>query len=210
MPLTQTSSDGLTTTTTNVLVSKKVEMTGQYITWAGAQRDEVGRPEILFSLDATGTQVFGKLTRENVHQRMGIVLDGRLLSAPNIHEPIETGSCQISGDFSDKEAQDLANALQNPLAVPLKILSESSVDPTLGADTVKSGVTSAVVGTLAVAGFMICYYLLAGAVADIALILNIVILLGVMCSIGTTLTLARHRRRGPDHWHGGRCQCADI
>jgi SecD/SecF fusion protein len=171
------------------LVSKKVEMTGEYITGAWMNRDEVGRPEIIFSLNSTGAQVFGKLTRENVGHRMGIVLDGELLSAPNIQTPIEDGSCRISGQFTDKEAQDLANALQNPLSVPLKIHSESSVDPTLGADTVKSGVTSAVVGTLAVAGFMICYYLLAGAVADIALILNIIILLGVMCSIGTTLTL---------------------
>jgi SecD/SecF fusion protein len=172
-----------------LLVRKKAEMTGQYITAAWMQRDELGRPEILFTLDATGTQVFGKLTRENVGQRMGIVLDGELLSAPIIKDAIENGSCQISGNFTDKEAQDLATALQNPLSVPLVILSEYSVDPTLGADTVKSGVTSAVVGTLAVAGFMICYYLLAGAVADVALILNIIILLGVMCSIGTTLTL---------------------
>ncbi len=173
----------------HLLVSTNVQMTGQYITSAWMQRDEVGNPEILFSLDPTGTQVFGKLTREHVHERMGIVLDGALLSAPTIRDAIENGSCQITGTFTDKEAQDLANALQNPLAVPLKILSEYSVDPTLGADTVKSGVTSAVVGTLAVAGFMVCYYLFAGAVADVALITNIIILLGVMCSIGTTFTL---------------------
>jgi SecD/SecF fusion protein len=183
------SRDGQSHTIEQVLVKKKVEMTGEHITWAGAQRDDVGQPEIEFSLDPEGTQIFGKLTRENVGQRMGIVLDGELLSAPNIHEPIENGSCRISGSFTDQEAIDLANALQNPLAVPLRILSESSVDPTLGADTVKSGITSAIVGTLAVAGFMVCYYLLAGAVADVALITNIIILLGVMCSIGTTLTL---------------------
>ena len=188
LPITETDREGQTTTT-NLLVKKKVEMTGEYITWAGAERDEVGRPEILFSLNPTGTEIFGKLTTDNVHQRMGIVLDGQLLSAPSIREPIETGSCQISGSFTDQEAQDLANALQNPLSVPLKILSESSVDPTLGADTVKSGVYSAVIGTVAVAGFMMIYYMLAGAIADVALITNIIILLGVMCSIGTTLTL---------------------
>ena len=173
----------------HLLVSKKVEMTGQYITSAWMQRDEVGNPEILFTLDPTGTEVFGKLTASHVHERMGIVLDGELLSAPNIRDAIETGSCQITGSFTDKEAQDLANALQNPLAVPLKILSEYSVDPTLGADTVKSGVTSAVVGTLAVAASCSCYYLFAGVVANVALITNIIILLGVMCSVGTTLTL---------------------
>jgi SecD/SecF fusion protein len=188
MTLTEPYPDGHTLTT-NLLVKKKVEMTGQYITWAGAQRNEVGQPEIVFSLDSTGMQEFGKLTREHVKERMAIVLDGQLLSAPVIKDAIENGNCVISGYFTDKGAQDLANALQNPLSVPLLILSENNVDPTLGADTVKSGVTSAVVGTLAVAGFMVCYYLLAGAVADVALILNIVILLGVMCSIGTTLTL---------------------
>jgi SecD/SecF fusion protein len=173
----------------HVLVKKKAEMTGEHISGAWVSRDEVGRPEIIFTLDSVGTQEFGKLTRENVNKPMGIVLDGELLSDPNIQEPIENGSCRISGTFSDQEAQDLANALQNPLSVPLNILSENSVDPTLGADTVKSGIVSAIIGTVAVAGFMVIYYMLAGAVADVALITNIIILLGVMCSIGTTLTL---------------------
>ena len=173
----------------NILVRKKAEMTGEHITGAWVSRNDVGQPEIIFTLDSVGTEEFGKLTRENVNKLMAIVLDSELLSAPNIQEPIENGSCRISGSFTDDEARDLANALQNPLSVPLNILSESSVDPTLGADTVKSGVTSAIIGTLAVAGFMIVYYMLAGAVADVALITNIIILLGVMCSIGTTLTL---------------------
>ncbi len=176
-------------TVDRVLIKKKAEMTGEHITSAWVSRDEVGRPEIIFTLDSVGAQEFGRLTRENVNKRMGIVLDGELLSDPNIQEPIENGSCRISGSFTDQEAQDLANALQNPLAVPLVPLSEYNVDPTLGADTVKSGIYSAVIGTLAVAGFMVIYYMLAGAVADIALITNIIILLGVMCSIGTTLTL---------------------
>jgi SecD/SecF fusion protein len=177
------------TTIEHVLVKKKAEMTGEHITWAGVSRDELGRPEINFTLDSIGAQDFGKLTRENVGKPMGIVLDGELLSDPVIQDAIENGSCRISGTFTDQEAQDLAIALQNPLSVPLNILSEYSVDPTLGADTVKSGVVSAIIGTLAVAGFMVIYYMLAGAVADVALITNIIILLGVMCSIGTTLTL---------------------
>jgi SecD/SecF fusion protein len=189
LSITETSPEGQTRTKP-YLIQKRIEMTGQYITDARMQHDEVGRPEVLFALDATGTQIFGKLTRENVHQAMALVLDGELVEVATIREPIETGDCSISGGgMTDAQAQDVANDLQNPLSVPLRILSEYSVDPTLGADTVKSGITSAAVGTLAVAGFMIAYYLLAGAVADVALILNIIILLGVMCSIGTTLTL---------------------
>jgi SecD/SecF fusion protein len=172
------------------LIKKKPEMTGEHITGAWVSRDEVGRPEVVFSLDSAGTEIFGKFTRESVGQYMSIVLDSELVEVARIREPIENGSCSISGGgMTDEQAQDVANALQNPLSVPLNILSEYKVDPTLGADTVKSGVVSAVIGTIAVAGFMVCYYLLAGAVADVALITNIIILLGVMCSIGTTLTL---------------------
>ncbi|HZQ46226.1 MAG TPA: protein translocase subunit SecD, partial [Verrucomicrobiae bacterium] len=171
------------------LVKKAPEMGGEYITAASMQRDPAGRPEIVFKLNSEGADLFDKLTRANVGHRMAIVLDNELLSAPVINEEIAGGSCRISGSFTDKEAQDLANAMQNPLRAPLTILSESRVDPTLGADTVRSGVRSAIYGTLLVAGFMAVYYLLAGAVADIALMTNIVILLGVMCSIGTTLTL---------------------
>ena len=83
----------------------------------------------------------------------------------------------------------LANVLQNPLRAPLKFDSSYDVDPTLGRDSIRSGITASVVGVLLVSGFMLCYYLLAGIVANIALVTNIVILLGVMCSIGTTLTL---------------------
>jgi len=116
-------------------------------------------------------------------------LDGELQSAPVINGPIEGGSGQITGKFTAQEAHSLANVLQNPLQVPVGIRSESSVDPTLGKDTIHSGVSSAIYGTIAVAGFMVAYYLFAGFVADIALFTNIIILLGVMCSVGTTLTL---------------------
>ena len=174
---------------TPVLVKKKAEMTGQYITFANVHHNDLGQPEINFTLDDTGRELFGKLTTDHVHERMAIVLDGVLLSAPNIIEPILGGSCRITGSYTEDQAQDLANALQNPLSTPLILLSSSSVDPTLGAATVRSGVTSAVIGTLLVAGFMIAYYLFAGAVADVALITNIIILLGVMCYLPATFTL---------------------
>ncbi len=171
------------------LVKKKPEMTGQYIRSAFMTRDPMGRPEINFTLNSAGADIFGNVTRDNIGRQLAIVLDGELESAPRINSAIETGSGVITGQFTDQRAQQLANVLENPLQAPVHIIAESSVDPTLGSDTVRSGVLSAVIGTILVAAFMMVYYLLAGAVADVALILNIIILLGVMCSIGTTLTL---------------------
>lgn len=177
------------TTARTYLVKKKPELTGKHITTAQVNRDSLGRPQVEFSLDTEGTEIFGNVTRENVHELMATVLDGVLKEVATIKEPIEGGHVVIEGHYTDKTAADLASALQNPLQVPLEILSEGSVDPTLGSDTVKSGVRSALIGTVLVAGFMACYYLFAGAVADVALITNIIILLGVMCYSGTTFTL---------------------
>ncbi len=176
----------------SLLVEKKPVLTGKHITSARVDRDALGRSEVDFNLDSEGADIFATYTRENVGHSMAIVLDKELISAPVIKTAIEGGGVSISGGqkgFTDKEAEDLASALENPLQVPLTILSEYNVDPTLGSDTVKSGVRSALIGTVLVAGFMACYYLFAGAVADVALITNIIILLGVMCYSGTTFTL---------------------
>src|ERR1035437_8864185 len=172
-----------------VIVKKQPELTGSAITSAMAVRGNMGESEIEFTLSSEGARRFAEITRNNVGRRLAIVLDHELYSAPRINGEIPSGRGQITGNFSDVEAHQLANVLQNPLQVPVGIKSESSVDPTLGKDTIHSGILSAVYGTIAVAGFMMAYYLFAGFVADIALMTNIVILLGVMCSIGTTLTL---------------------
>ena len=116
-------------------------------------------------------------------------MDGELYSAPVIQSAIETGSGQITGHFTPEQAMQLANVLQNPLRAPLKIDSSYDVDPTLGRDSIRSGISASFAGVCLVSAFMLCYYLLAGVVANIALVTNIIILLGVMCSIGTTLTL---------------------
>jgi SecD/SecF fusion protein len=171
-----------------MMVKKKPELTGNAIRFARVGHDAVGQAQIEFTLTSEGADIFSKVTGENIGHLLAIVLDGRLISAPVIKGEIGANGV-IEGHFKDEEAQSLASALNNPLQVPVKIQSESSVDPTLGKDTVASGVRSAIIGTLLVAGFMACYYLLAGVVADLALITNIIILLGVMCSIGTTLTL---------------------
>jgi SecD/SecF fusion protein len=172
-----------------VVVKKKPEMTGSSITSAMAVHGSLGEAEIEFTLDAEGAQRFAEITRDNVGRRLAIVLDHELYSAPRINGEIPSGRGQITGSFTEEDARQLANVLQNPLQVPVGIRSESSVDPTLGKDTIRSGILSAIYGTIAVAGFMMAYYLIAGLVADVALIMNIIILLGVMCSIGTTLTL---------------------
>ena len=174
-----------------VIVKKKGEpgLTGSIVKQAMAVPGNFGEPQINFQLNDSGAARFAELTREYRGRRLAIVLDGELYSAPNINEPIETGNGQITGDFSEAEARELAGVLENPLRAPLRILDSTDVDPTLGKDSITSGLRAAIYGVIAVAGFMLVYYMLAGVVANIALILNIIILLGVMASIGTTLTL---------------------
>ncbi len=174
-----------------VVVKKKPEnhLAGDIIENAMAIRGNLGEPQIEFRLNSEGAKRFAEVTRNNVGRRLAIILDGELYSAPVIQGPIETGSGEITGRFTPEEALQLANVLQNPLRAPLDIDSSYDVDPTLGRDSIRSGITASIVGVLLVSGFMLCYYLLAGMVANIALVTNIIILLGVMCSIGTTLTL---------------------
>ncbi len=174
------------------VVSKKAEggLTGKYVQRAGVALHPVtSKPEIHLTFDSEGASMFGKITSEHVNQQLAIVLDGELYSAPNINEPILGGNCQITGNYDLKEAYRLANALENPLEAPVKIMEERTVDPSLGKDSIASGVKASVIGVVAVAGFMLGYYLLAGLVANVALVLNILILIGVMCSVGATFTL---------------------
>ena len=180
--------NGVRTPPQPYLVKKRPEMIGG-IKSAGVVRDNLGRPEISFTLDGDAAKKFADITSENVGHQLAIILDGELQTAPNIQSPITGGNGQITGDYSEQEAFMLANVLENPLQAPVHIINEQKIDPTLGKDSISSGVKAALIGVIAVAVFMLIYYLLAGVVANIALMLNIIILLGVMCSIGTTLTL---------------------
>ncbi len=174
-----------------VVVKKKAEpgLAGSIIKSAFVQRGNLGEPEISFTLTDAGAKRFGEVTRDNVGRQLAIVLDGDLYSAPVIHTAIEDGRGQITGSFDLKGAMELAGVMENPLRAPLRILDSNDVDPTLGRDSVHSGMQAAIYGVIAVAAFMVVYYLIAGMVANVALGLNIIILLGVMCSVGTTLTL---------------------
>jgi SecD/SecF fusion protein len=179
-------------TVESVIVKRKAELTGSAIKSAMVVRGNMGEPEISFTLNSDGAAAFAKITRENVGHRLAIVLDGELYSAPVIQSPIETGNGQITGGsrgFELKEAFELANVLENPLKAPLHPVYSSDVDPSLGKDTIDSGIKASISGVLLVAAFMAFYYLLAGMVANVALVMNIIILLGVMCSVNTTFTL---------------------
>ncbi len=174
-----------------VIVRKKAEngLAGDIIKNSMVVRGNLGEPQIDFTLTDDGAKRFGETTRENVGHRLAIILDGELYSAPNIQSPIETGNGQITGNYSIEEAMELANVLQNPLKAPLHIDYSSDVDPTLGKDSIRSGVQASIWAVIFVAGFMLIYYRLAGIAANVALVTNIIILFGVMCSVGTTLTL---------------------
>lgn len=174
------------------LVKKTPErgLTGKYVERSGVFPDPVtGAPKINLRFNSEGASIFGDITRENVGHQLAIILDGELYSAPNIREAILGGSCEITGDYDIREAYELANVLQNPLQAPLHLVQENSVDPSLGRDAISSGMKASIIGTVAVVLFMFVYYLASGVVANIALLLNIVILMGVMCAIESTLTV---------------------
>lgn len=174
-----------------LVVKKKPEdnLAGDIVQNAGVQRDNLGNPQIEFTLTKDGGERFAEVTRNNIGHRMAIVLDGELYSAPVINSAIETGNGEITGHYTDQQAFELANILQNPLRAPLTIQSSEDVDPTLGKDSIRSGIRASIYAVIFVSAFMLIYYFVAGIAANIALVTNIIILLGVMCSIGTTLTL---------------------
>jgi len=173
------------------IVSKKPVngLAGDIVKSAMVVRGNLGEPQIDFTLSDDGAKKFAKTTRDYVGHRMAIILDGELYSAPNINSAIEGGNAQITGTFTIEEAQELANVLQNPLKAPLKIASSYDVDPTLGKDSIHSGINASIAGVAFVSAFMLIYYFIAGLAANVALITNVIILLGVMCSVGATFTL---------------------
>lgn len=171
-------------------VKRIPEMTGETVDSAYVQTDSIGRFMIGLRFNSKGADQFAKVTEQNVNRSLGIVLDGRLYSAPNINEPIRGGSAQISGHFSQREAFELANVLNNPLDVPLRVAEMNEVGPSLAQDSIQSGAKAVVIGAIGVALFMVAVYLfLGGTVALIALAINVVLILGCLASIGATLTL---------------------
>ncbi|HXJ35798.1 MAG TPA: protein translocase subunit SecD [Candidatus Eisenbacteria bacterium] len=173
------------------LLERRPIMTGDVITDARvAPGGSLEGPVVEFVLDAEGTRLFGDATRANVQRQLAIVLDGYVESAPVIETPITEGRGIIRGRFDFKEAQDLANVLRNgALPAPLQLQEERTVGPSLGKDSIRKGSLSFIVGALGVIVFMLFYYRGGGAIADAALIVNVLLLLGVFAVGGFTLTL---------------------
>lgn len=151
---------------------------------------QTNEPVVSITFDQQGGAKFAKLTTENVNRPFAIILDGKVLSAPNINEPILGGSAQISGSFTVDTANQLAIALRSgALPVDLKVVEERTVGPDLGADSIEKGLVAMLVGSVAVMAFIIATYGRFGIYACVALVLNVMMILGVMAIFNTTLTL---------------------
>jgi protein-export membrane protein SecD len=167
-------------------------MTGEAVATASAGFDTQFTNQPIVSLDLTdeGTRVFGVITRAHVNERLAIVLDQVVRMAPNINQPITTGQARIEGFDAVEEARDIAIVLRaGALPAPLTILEERTVDPSLGADSIDSAKIAGVLGVIGVIAFMILYYRGSGLVADMALVLNVVLVLAALAAFGATLTL---------------------
>jgi preprotein translocase subunit SecD len=171
------------------LVRKKVELSGENLTDARTTFQD-NQPVVSFRFDSTGARIFGRITQENVHKLFAIVLDGKVISAPNIREPILGGSGIISGSFTVESANELSILLRSgALPAPLKVIEERSVGAELGADSIRAGTIAAVVACVLVVGLMLVYYGIFGLIADAALVVNVVFVLAIMSTLSSTLTL---------------------
>ena len=163
---------------------------GSMISDARVAYDQNNRPVVSFSLNSEGAKRFADFSGANIRKRMAIVLDGKVYSAPEIKERIGGGSGQISGSFSVEEASDLAITLRSgALSAPLSVLEKRSVGPSLGADSIKASMIALLGGFILVVCFMMMYYSMAGVIACVALIVNLLIIIAVMAIFGATLTL---------------------
>jgi preprotein translocase subunit SecD len=171
------------------VVRKIAPVTGQDLRNARQGLDENNQPAVMFELKSDGGRRFGKLSGENIGRHLAIVLDNRVISAPVLEGRI-TDNGRISGGFTTETANDLAITLRSgALPAGLTYLEERLVGPTLGADSIRAGVISSLVGLLLIMSFMLIYYKLSGINAIIALVFNLIILLGLMAYIGATMTL---------------------
>jgi SecD/SecF fusion protein len=173
------------------LINENVELGGEDLTNAQPGFDQqTGRSVVTFSFNTHGAIVFGDITSKNVGKRFAIVLDNQVITAPVIQTPITGGTGQITGNFTPQSANDLAVLLRaGALPATLDVAEERSVGPSLGADSIKSGVTSGIVAGILVVAFMVVAYGLFGFFADISLVLNIILIVGALSLLGSTLTL---------------------
>ena len=177
-------------TKTPFLVKKRAALTGDVLTDARVSIGEFQNAYVSINFDNTGGKLFERITAENVKKRMAIILDNTIYSAPVIQERISGGRAQITGNFTMEEANDLAIVLRaGALPAPVKIIQDLTVGPSLGRDSIQKGIRSTLVAGVVVVTFMMVYYRVSGVIADFALVLYLVCLLGALAGLNATLTL---------------------
>ncbi len=171
-------------------VRKEVELTGEVITDARVEFDELNRPQVSMTMNSEGARIWARLTGANVGKHIAIVLDNVVYSYPVVNERIPSGRSSITGLDSREEAQDIVTVLKSgALPAPMEIIEERTVGPSLGEASIRAGLRSVLTGLLVVALFMIFYYRTGGMIADLALVLNIIFILGILAAFKATLTL---------------------
>jgi SecD/SecF fusion protein len=181
--------DILTLYAIKTLDNGQAELEGDHISSASQDYDEKGKIAIKMNMDKIGTNIWAKMTTRNVGKPIAIVLDNFVYSAPNVNDPITTGNSQITGNYTLKEAKDLSEILESgKLPAPAKIVQEQQVGPTLGRETIIGGGLSFLISFLVIFALMLLYFNTAGWVANIALILNLLFTVGILSSLGFTLT----------------------
>jgi preprotein translocase subunit SecD len=178
------------------LIKKEPDLNGALLTDArqqiatGAGLTRQGEWTVTMQLNDEGTKTFSRVTGANVNKRLGIVLDKKVVMAPNIKEKIPSGSASIEGNMNADEAKDLAIVLRaGALKAPMQVIEERTVGPSLGQDSISKGTWSAIISLIIVMAFMAIYYKLSGVLADIALVLNLLMVLACMAFLKATLTL---------------------
>lgn len=173
-----------------IAVKRTTIISGDQLADARQTYDQNGQPNVTINFNADGGRRFAKVTQENTGKPFAIIVDNSVISAPNINEPILGGSATISGGFTVDSANQLAIALRSgKLPVDLTVVQESTVSPELGADSIKAGVTAAIIATIAVIVFMVMTYGRFGIYSTIAVVLNILMIIAVMAFLNATLTL---------------------
>lgn len=178
-------------TGTPIAVQRQVMIDGKMLVDAQQSYDPTtGAPGVTLQLDGVGSRRFAKVTQENSGKPFAIIVDGTVISAPNINEPILGGSAVINGGFTVQSANELAIALRSGrLDIDLKVVQESTVSPELGADSIRAGVTASIIAVVAVIAFMILTYGRFGIYATMAVVINVLVILAVMGMLNATLTL---------------------
>lgn len=174
---------------TPCFVKKLPEMTGKMIKSAHVGLGNFGDFEVCLNMTSEGANLFKNITSRNINRQLGIVLDGNLYSAPVIRTTIPDGRASITGNFSQREAFELVNVLNNPLECELELVELNEVGPSLASDVRNTSLWAVMISAIAVAAFMLLYYHSAGLVSVLSIAVNLLIILGLMAYLGATMTL---------------------